>query len=149
MFYIKMENGKAVAAQNEYPGNEAMAQRGAYENRNDWPTFERAEQVAKELNEAAVQTVERPYIATDAGPHVSPRFDVIARPLVGDAVSYGFNGDSYPDGKIIKVSGKEFRIITTDTGSVYYRRKQSGGWKKQGGTWSLLAGHRNERNPHF
>lgn len=69
MLYIKIENGKAVSTTGEYPGNEAMAQRGAYETRNDWPTMERAEQVAKELNEAALKTVGVLYIATDSGPN--------------------------------------------------------------------------------
>lgn len=149
MFYVRISEGKAVAAQTEYPGNDEMAARGRWENRNDWRTMERAEQVAKELNEAAVQTVAQPYIATDSGPHVSPRFDVVKRPMPGDAVSYTFNGDYYPDGYIVKVSGKDFRIVTTDTGSRYYRRKQSAGWIKTGGTWSLVPGHRTEWNREF
>lgn len=144
MLIVKIENGKAVSATTQYP-----QEWKGHESRNDWPTMERAEQVAKELNEAAVQTVACPYIAIDSGPNVSPRYDVIERPQVGDEVSYGFNGDSYPDGKIIKVSGPNFRIITTDTGSVYYRRKLTGGWIKKGGTWSLTRGHRYEQNPSF
>lgn len=157
MFYVQIKDGKAVAAEvcsaetSEKIGNawRRNGQGDGWEYRGDWKTFERAEQVAKELNEAAVQTVARPYIATDSGPHVSPRFDVIKRPHVGEAVSYTFNGDYYPDGYITKVSGKEFRIITTDTGSVYYRRKQTGGWIKKGGTWALTPGHRTEWNPSF
>jgi hypothetical protein len=149
MFYVKMQDGKAVAASNEYPGNEAISQRGAFENRNDWPTMERAEQIARELNEAAMQTVAQPFIAIDNGPNVSPRYDVIERPMVGDPVSYSFNGDTYPDGTITKIAGAGFRIVTTDTGSRYYRRGTSGRWVKQGGTWGMVKGHVSTYNREF
>jgi hypothetical protein len=147
MLYIEIKNGKAVKSQTEYPGSEAMRAR-RFENRNDWKSFKRAEQVAAELNEIHGKPI---YLATDSGPHVSPRYDVIVIPQVGDEVSYSFNGDTYPDGKITFVSdaSKNFRIIKTDTGSVYYRRKLAGGWLKVGGTWSLVRGHINERNPSF
>lgn len=87
-------------------------------------------------------------IVVDNGPHVSPRFSVIEPPKVGDKVSYGFNGDYYPDGEIVKISGKNLRIVTTSTGSKFWRRGNSGRWVMNG-TWSLVPGHRSERNPSF
>jgi hypothetical protein len=89
------------------------------------------------------------YLATDAGPHCYPRFDVVKAPEVGAAVSYGFNGDYRPDGVIIRVSGTDSRIVTTSTGTRYYRRKLSGTWLQAGGTWALVAGIVDERNPSF
>lgn len=112
-----------------------------YQNRNDWKTFEQAEQIAKALGAG--------YIATDAGDHVSPRYDVIELPKIGDEVSYAFNGDYYPCGKIEKISKKpEYRRIATTDGTVFYRRGNTGTWKHNQ-TWSLVAGHINKRNPEF
>jgi hypothetical protein len=87
------------------------------------------------------------YIATDAGEYVSPRYDVIAVPTVGSAVSGCFNGDSYPEGVITKIS-KSLRRVETSTGAVFYRKRQTGCWVSNG-TWSMVSGHRNERNPSF
>jgi hypothetical protein len=148
MLYVKMQHGKAVEAQTEYPGNDAMG-RGEYETRSYWKAMDRAEQVAAQLNEAALQTVAQRYIAIDNGPNVRPRFDVIERPMVGDKVSYSFNGDTYPDGVITKIAGANFRIVTTDTGSRYYRKGTSGRWAKQGGTWSMVKGHVSTYNREF
>lgn len=148
MLYVHIVNGKAIGTSDEYPGNDRHA--GNWQCRVDWSTFERVEQVADELNAAIGGSQDSgKYIAIDSGEHVSPRYDVIVRPMVGDKVSYSFNGDTYPDGTITKITGQNFRIITTSTGSVYYRRKLSGCWKKKGGTWNLVLGHRNERNPSF
>jgi hypothetical protein len=68
-------------------------------------------------------------------------------PKVGDPVSYGFNGDYYPDGHITAIT-KKFQI-TTSTGNKYRRVKSTSGWKRTGGTWSLVKGHIYEQNPHF
>lgn len=112
------------------------------ESRWDW-TLERAQQIAAMATELHGDT----YVATDAGPYCSPRYDVVRVPAVGDMVSYSFNGDTYPDGTIVKVSPS--LQVTTSNGTKYFRRRQTGSWVKQGGTWSLVSGHRNERNPHF
>ena len=87
------------------------------------------------------------YIATDAGEWVSPRYDVIAVPTVGSPVSGAFNGDSYPEGVITKIS-KSLRRVETSTGAVFFRKRQTGSWVSQG-TWSMVSGHHNERNPSF
>lgn len=108
------------------------------ENRNDWKTFEAAQSVAAHLDG---------HIATDAGPNVSPRYDVIKLPKVGDKVSKAFNGDHYPCGVIVNIS-KTLKAITTDGGDVFYRVRQTGSWRNQG-TWFLEAGHHSELNPSF
>jgi len=78
---------------------------------------------------------------------ITPRYDIVEAPAVGDEVSYTFNGDYYPDGVITKVS-KKFQV-TTSTGSKYYRRGQSACWIKTGGTWALVKGHVSDRNQEF
>lgn len=142
MLFIQIVNGKAKLASTEFPKGST-----GWQSRHDWPTYERAQQVACELNEVQVPGSGVTYVATDAGPHCSPRYDVIELLCVGDAVSYSFNGDTYPDGYIVSVS-KSMKVITTDTGSRYYRRRLTGAWVKDG-TWSLVAGHRHELNPSF
>jgi hypothetical protein len=87
------------------------------------------------------------YIPIDAGRHTWPRYDVVLAPAVGDAVSYGFNGDAYPCGEIVSISAT-MKVIKTSDGSVFYRRRESGSWIK-GGTWSLIAGHVSKQNPSF
>lgn len=89
----------------------------------------------------------RPWIPTDSGPHVHPRFSAIEVPRVGDEVSYTFNGDYYPDGTVTRVS--KSLVITTSEGHRYYRKGASGTWKQTGGTWSLIRGHVSERNREF
>lgn len=109
------------------------------ESRWDWRTFEAAKEVAAALGPD--------YIATDSGPCVSPRYDVIKLPKVGDKVSYAFNGDYYPCGEIVSVSDSK-KLIVTSEGQKFYRRGQSGVWKyKQ--TWSLVQGHISRLNPEF
>lgn len=114
-----------------------------YENRNDWKTYEAAQEVATVLGPD--------YIATDAGAHVSPRYDVQALPKVGAEVSYAFNGDSYPCGKIKSISAAPHRLITVDdNGRVrkFWRRRLSGSWVMDQ-TWSLVQGHVSKTNPSF
>lgn len=81
-------------------------------NRNDIRSPQQADLLASQ----ATEFTEQLHIAIDRGAHVSPRFDVIRCPAVGDKVSYSFNGDSYPDGEITKVS-PTLKVITTSTGS--------------------------------
>lgn len=100
------------------------------------------------IAESATRNLGRTFLPVDNGPYVHPRYDVIEPPTVGNLVSYGFNGDYYPDGEVVRV-GKSHKIITTSTGNRYYRRKLTGSWIKQGGTWSLVRGHRRELNPEF
>lgn len=77
------------------------------------------------------------------------RYVAVPAPKVGDPVSYAFNGDSYPDGEIATISPTLAKIVTT-TGTVYNRQKtRPGAWMRKGGTFSMVKGHVNKRNPHF
>lgn len=93
------------------------------------------------------------YWAEDRGANVSPRYAVIRAFQIGEPVSYGFNGDSYPCGRIVSITGTDHRIITVQNhnGVVekFWRRKKTGSWKTSGGTWSLQHGWHNERNASF
>ncbi len=88
-----------------------------------------------------------PYTAIDNGQYHSPRFDVQEKPRVGDFVSYGFNGDAYPDSEIVRIS-PTMKKITTASGRTYYRLRQTGSWKMHK-TWSMIKGHHDKRNPSF
>lgn len=110
-----------------------------YETRNDWRTFDDAKEIAALLGPN--------YIAIDNGTHVSPRYDVIKLPQVGDKVSYAFNGDYYPCGEIASIS-KSLRLIATTEGQKFYRRGETGVWKYNQ-TWALVAGHVSKLNPEF
>lgn len=109
------------------------------ESRNDWRTFEAAKEIAVKLGTG--------YIAADSGANVSPRYDVVALPKVGDKVSYAFNGDYYPCGTITNISAS-LKLITTSEGQKFYRRGQTGKWVYNG-TWSLVQGHISRLNPEF
>lgn len=114
-------------------------------SRWDFKTLSYADRIA----EAATKFSGKLHIGIDQGANWSPRFDVVEAPAIGDAVSYAFNGDSYPDGHITHITPGTLRVVKTDTGSVYYRRGNSGRWVKKGGTWSMIDGHHNDRNPSF
>ena len=70
-------------------------------------------------------------------------------PQIGDEVSMAFNGDYYPCGKIARIS-PTYNRITTDDGTIFTRVGPAC-WKRGGksGAFSLIQGHRDERNPHF
>lgn len=93
------------------------------------------------------------WIPVDRGDCVSPRFDVMACPKVGDDASKGFNGDYYPVGKIVSISAAPTRrVITVDgpRGKLrFYRRGLSAGWTQAGGTWGLVQGVVNRYNQEF
>lgn len=108
----------------------------------DWPE---AFELAAALDEVRGSSANR-VVAIDAGPGVHPRFGVHLVPAQHDPVSYAFNGDSYPDGLVISVGHGPRAVITTDTGSRYYRYKLTARWIKQGGTWNLVRGHISSYN---
>lgn len=119
-------------------------------------TYEQAIAAAERLSEEQGAQ----YWAEDRGAHVSPRYAVIRAFTIGEPVSYGFNGDSYPAGRIVAMSAlpkgsskaEGHRIITVQNhnGNVrkFWRRRLSGSWKYDQ-TWSLQHGWHNERNPSF
>lgn len=106
-------------------------------------TMQEAVTAAAEL----AATTNEPHMAADGGSHRYPRYTVIKTPAVGDLVSRAFNGDYTPEGEISKIS-KTLKRIETTTGTVFYRRGQSASWVSNG-TWAMVRGHIDERNPHF
>jgi len=151
MLYILFKNKLPVHVTTESPYTgtpklKEFAGLGEYDSvqsRWDWKSLEEVEGLALRLTAMTGKT----YLGTDSGPGVSPRFEVIEAPKVGDPVSQGFNGDYYPCGEITKIT-KGWRI-TTSTGKVFNRRKNSGSWKMVNGHSSMVAGHISEQNPHF
>lgn len=111
--------------------------------RNDMKNMDEAELIA----ERACELTGEKYVAVDQGAHHYPRYDVVRAPHVGDEVSYAFNGDYYPAGKVAKISDS-LRVVTLEGGRKFYRRRQTGSWINNG-TWSLIQGHVDRRNPHF
>lgn len=154
-FHVVRENGKIVRAAPTTESFEVDANtKVSEESRNDWKTFEEANAVALAANFAQYKAGEneKVFIATDSGPNVCPRYDVIELPMVGDDVSYTFNGDYYPCGKIVKVTGKNFRkIVTRDENKVertFWRRRLTGAWIYDG-SWVLVKGHIKRLNLEF
>jgi hypothetical protein len=142
MIFVQMKDGLPVKVATELTEADYGA-RGLWESRWDWKDFETVQKIASYLT-AMTGNV---YLPVDATAAVFPRFDIIEAPKVGDEVSYGFNGDFYPDGTIVKIT-KTFQI-TTSTDTTYRRRGNRACWMKPGGTWGLVAGHIYEQNPHF
>lgn len=103
-----------------------------------------------EAAEAVATLLGAEYIATDAGKGSWPRFGVTTKWKIGAKVSRGFNGDYYPEGEIISIGAGRRAMITTSTGAKFYRHKLTGSWRSEGGgTWRLVAGHSNAKNPSF
>jgi hypothetical protein len=165
MLYILFSDGRATGAgtpddlRSEFGADtfESLRRnRGAMQSRNDWKDFATVERIAAELNmaqENKPQDERKHYVATDSSANVSPRYDVIEAPKVGDAVSYSFNGDTYPCGHVTHISDSYRVITTTGDGTPpkrmkFYRRRLSGSWVNNG-TWSLVSGHIYEQNPSF
>ena len=117
--------------------------------RRDFPSFEFVTRMAA----SASALTGEDWIPVDQGPGVSPRYDVMVRPKVGDDASRGFNGDYYPVGKIVSISAAPaHRVITVDgpRGKLrFYRRGLSSGWTQAGGTWGLVKGVVEGYNQEF
>lgn len=155
---IKCPSGIAAFAAESFGELRTACARGeahpdlSIECRGDWKSMADAERIAALLNETRKSVgggTGTKWIATDAGSNVSPRYDIQELPRVGEFVSKGFNGDSYPVGTIKSISaGPAFRRIETHDGSVFWRVKQSGSWRNDG-TWYLMPGRHDERNPSF
>lgn len=133
------DDGKIIEARDEYSREPNMIKGRDAKNMSAAITM--ANWATRDLGEL--------FLAVDRGSSVHPRYDVIRAPKVGEKVSYGFNGDYYPDGVITKVGGTDCSRVYTDTGSVYNRRRKTGSWIKRGGTWCMVMGHIDERNPSF
>lgn len=115
-------------------------------SRHDIKSFEHAQTIAAQAN--AMLGAGNVFIPVDSGDNCYPRYDVVQAPKVGEEVSRALNGDFYPDGEIVKVSGKDHRIVTTSTGRKYYRRRQSSVWIADK-FYSMVRGHISRLNPEF
>ena len=131
--FVEIETGKFEAHDLDELGDWRLRH---YVNRNDWCSFDEVRVVAKGTGPG--------YLAVDRGHGWRPKYDVIRRPQVGDAVSMTTNGDYWPDGFIKSVSAN-CRLIRTTTGSRYYRQGKTGVWLKNG-TWSMVPGHITQYN---
>lgn len=69
---------------------------------------------------------------------------------VGDDVSYCFNGDCYPDGQVARIT-KSGKYLYTTTGKKYVFGIGVCGahYTSIGGTWVLVKGIHNDKNPSF
>ena len=151
MIYIRVENGRPVEISEKHPGcGDHWVETGMHlKNATGWMSgrdfnsFEDARTMAAYLT--ALKAVQ--FLPVDEGSGTYPRFRVIEAPKVGDLVSKSFNGDSYPCGTVTKITPTW--QITTDEGGKFRRYKETGGWRAEGGTWWMTAGHIDERNPHF
>lgn len=164
MLYIRLENfipveittaspkckgdGKVWAMQPKTPGKyDEMVNTGSgWITRNDIGSFSYAFTLASLLTDK-YKSEGRTFLACDAGSHTSPRYDVIEAPKVGDQVSKSFNGDTYPEGVITRITPRW--QITTSTGVKFLRKGETAGWKQTGGTWWMTGGHHYEQNPHI
>lgn len=159
MLYMKVDtNQNVIATSAQFP--EECNQPGSWArdiygnpvhgwlNRTDITSLEQAQALA----ESASGTLGIPHLAVDRGVGVSPRYDVIEAPMVGDEVSMAFNGDYYPVGKITRIGAgyKQIKVVGPDGDKVF--RRQGGengpGWLYQR-MWRLVDGKQSRLNPEF
>lgn len=116
---------------------------------SDFAMFHGCNSIADAATKAKQLTADKGelWIPYDLGRWTSPRYGAIRMFQLGEDVSQSFNGDSYPAGQIVKISAS-LRKIETSTGLVFWRQRESSTWLNRG-TWTLVRGHRNERNPSF
>lgn len=149
MFYIHRKNGLPTQVLSHSDFHDKYRTDAAIEwgttdgwsSRWDWKSLEEVETLARYLTAMTGKI----FLGVDKSESVSPRFDIIEAPKVGDPVSYAFNGDCTPCGHVERIT-KNWMVITT-TGRRFNRK--AGGWLQVGGTWSLVTGHFEERNPHI
>lgn len=128
-----------------YHGRDTMwVMSAGWTDRNDWQTLADAERIAASATKATGKT----WLACDKGDHVSPRYDVIEAPVVGQDVSWTFNGDAYPLGKISSVSA-DHKTVMVEVAPGKKRRfaRRGAGWANGG--WSLIPGTVNRQNPEL
>lgn len=151
MKYIRVERGRPVEVSATHPGcgdhwvrqSEPLSQATGWMSSRDFKDLDAARTMATYLTAFTGRT----YLPADEGDGVWPRYRVVEAPKVGDEVSRSFNGDTYPCGKVTKVT--RTWQVTTDTGATFRRYKQTGGWREAGRGFWLIAGNHYEQNPHF
>jgi len=145
MLYFIYTQEQLTSVTDDFKASQTAAAAGlTVVNLHDLSTLSDAADVAAAAGALTGET----YLPIDGGSGVSPRFDVIRAPHVGDKVSYAYNGDYYPCGTVTAIS-PTLRKVTTSTGRVFYRtRAQAGAWRSRG-MWSLVHGHVSRLNPEF
>lgn len=141
IFVLFNQANEVVGAANGV--TEAHASGNRYESRWDWKSLEQVQGLAKQLSDATGDL----YHGQDKGANVRPRFDIYKAPAVGDEVSMTFNGDYYHCGKIVSISTSMRKIVTAN-GTTFWRRGHGALWLNLG-TFAMIPGVHNERNPHF
>lgn len=139
--FVKVVNGRVTEVKETLFDTELTDK--SWKGRWDFTSLEQVKGYALYVTAITGQT----HVGVDRGPNVAPQFDVCRIPHLGDKVSKGFNGDYYPEGEVVKVTKN--LTVTTSTGARFRRVKETSGWRKEGGTWWLVNGHHDERNPHF
>lgn len=143
MIYILLKDGKAIEARDNCNGISNWsysADEDGWIHRSYLKSFEQVELYAAQLSKTPGEFLGAQRSSTD--------FEVIRCPAVGDEVSYSFNGDTTPCGKIVRLTPK--LMVITDAGYRFNRRGNSASWYRIGGkSWCLVHGHIEERNPHF
>jgi len=149
MRFVLLKNGLPIELSDEYPKGDNVVWAKRKKSGNGWISTRDLESYAEveTLSKYLTAMTGRTFLPTDAGSSTSPRYDVIEAPKVGDPVSYAFNGDYYPCGFITKITPTW--QVTTDQGTKFIRRGNSGCWKRPGGTWSMVAGHIDRLSPEF
>lgn len=159
MLYMKVDtNQNVIATSAQFP--EECNQPGSWArdiygnlghgwlNRTDITSLEQAQALA----ESASGTLGIPHLAVDRGVGVSPRYDVIEAPMVGDEVSMAFNGDYYFIGKITRIGAgyKQIKVVGPDGDKVFHRQGNGNGpgWLYQR-MWRLVAGKHSSLNQEF
>lgn len=120
MMFIKYfsfgDDGKLNAVYHNY---------GSLDKKSNWVSdrdeLQTMEQVTKYAEEITTFTGEL-HIPIDHGDYTFPRFEIMKMFVVGQEISKYFNGDSYPDETIKKISDG-LRIITSTSGNRYFRYK--------------------------
>lgn len=151
MFYIRLHNGLPREVTNTHPDHDSgqwaknpnSGKARGWMTSRDFDSFESAKKIAGYLSFMTGAT----YLPADEGESISPRYRVIKAPALGEDVSKSFNGDSYPCGKIVKIT-PTWQVTTSD-GSKFRRFKETGGWREAGRGFWMVAGIHDERNPHF
>lgn len=153
MMYILLKNSNVVGFthKNVFTGTSKFADTGENlpefdqvlcEHDLNEKTFEQVQVLADEASAFFGTT----YIAAE-NRNCSPKYRIIAPPKVGDPVSYTFNGDYTPCGHVVKVT--KTLMVRTSTGKCFRRKGRTAAWVLPGGTFSLVHGHVDRRNPEF
>ena len=142
--YVRMSRGLPVEISDEYPQNGAWNKVDGWMSlRQDIATGEEGQRLATYITALTGKV----FLVASEGSSSHPRWYVFEAPCIGDDVSRGLNGDYYPCGKITKIT-KNWKV-TTDSGASFNRVRETSSWKEVRGSFFMVQGIIDERNPHF